>query len=133
MKRWRYRLFATAGKLITRARPRPLIPGKAPETGTITTLLAAIAELKNNLRQQAPPARPKTTNQPGRESNRDPAANPTIMKSGLTVSGPAVGRWTGIGEPAVEYEMPPATRKLWLHRIRCPPAPDPLSQEHRTR
>ncbi|MDQ0854702.1 hypothetical protein QFZ79_002813 [Arthrobacter sp. V4I6] len=54
MKRWRYRLFATAGKLITRARrSRLLIPDKAPESGTITTLLAAIAELKNSLRQQA--------------------------------------------------------------------------------
>jgi hypothetical protein len=53
MKRWRYRLFATAGKLITRARrTRLLIPGKAPETGTITTLLAANAELKNSLRQR---------------------------------------------------------------------------------
>jgi hypothetical protein len=53
MKRWRYRLFATAGKLITRARrARLLIPDKAPETGTITTLLAAIAELKSSLRQR---------------------------------------------------------------------------------
>jgi len=50
IKRWRYRLFATAGKIITRARQaRLLIPDKAPETGTITTLLAAIAELKNRL------------------------------------------------------------------------------------
>ncbi|MET3176389.1 UNVERIFIED_ORG: hypothetical protein ABIB52_004264 [Arthrobacter sp. UYCu721] len=53
MKRWRYRLFATAGKLITRAqRTRLLIPDKAPETGTITTVLAAIAELKTSLRQR---------------------------------------------------------------------------------
>lgn len=56
MKRWRYRLFATAGKLITRARrTRLLIPDKAPEAGTITTLLAAIATLKNRLRQRARP------------------------------------------------------------------------------
>ncbi|WP_104118390.1 IS1380 family transposase [Arthrobacter sp. B1805] len=55
IKRWRYRLFATAGKLITRARrTRLLIPDKAPETATITTLLAAIAGLKNSLRQQIP-------------------------------------------------------------------------------
>jgi len=53
MKRWRYRLFATAGKLITRARvKRLLLPDGAPETGTITTLLAAIAGLKNSLRQR---------------------------------------------------------------------------------
>ncbi|RNL55443.1 transposase, partial [Arthrobacter oryzae] len=53
IKRWRYRLFATAGKIITRARQsKLLIPDKAPETGTITTLLAAIAELKNSLRQR---------------------------------------------------------------------------------
>lgn len=53
IKRWRYRLFATAGKLITRARmTRLLIPDKAPETATITTLLAAITELKNSVRQQ---------------------------------------------------------------------------------
>ncbi|WP_346925594.1 IS1380 family transposase [uncultured Arthrobacter sp.] len=55
IKRWRYRLFATAGKIITRARQsRLLIPDKAPETSTITTLLAAIAELKSSLRQRIP-------------------------------------------------------------------------------
>ncbi len=53
MKRWRYRLFATAGKLITRARrTRLLIADNAPESGTITTLLTTIAELKNRLRQR---------------------------------------------------------------------------------
>ena len=53
MKRWRYRLFATAGKIITRARrTRLLIPDKAPEAGTITTLLTAIAELKTSLRDR---------------------------------------------------------------------------------
>lgn len=52
-KPWRYRLFATAGKLITRARrTRLLIADQAPESGTITTVLAAIAELKNSLRQR---------------------------------------------------------------------------------
>lgn len=55
VKRWRYRLFATAGKLITRARRIwLLIPDKAPEAGTITTLLAAITELKKNRRKWAP-------------------------------------------------------------------------------
>ena len=55
IKRWRYRLFATAGKLITRARrTRLLIPDKAPEAGTITTLLTTIARLKNSLRQHEP-------------------------------------------------------------------------------
>jgi hypothetical protein len=55
MKRWRYRLFATAGKLITRARrTRLLIPDKAPEASTITTILTAIAETKTRLRQRVP-------------------------------------------------------------------------------
>jgi len=53
MKRLGYRLFATAGKIITRARVKRLLTaGKAPETGTITTLLTAIAWLKNTLRQR---------------------------------------------------------------------------------
>lgn len=52
MKRWRYRLFATAGKLITRARrARLLIADKGPEAGTIITLQAAIAGLKTRLRR----------------------------------------------------------------------------------
>jgi hypothetical protein len=55
IKRWRYRLFATAGKLITRARRTSLlIPDKAPETDTITTLLTATAGLKNSLCQRDP-------------------------------------------------------------------------------
>lgn len=55
MKRWRYRLSAIAGKLITRAwRTRLLIPGKAAETDTITALLPVIAELRNSPRQQVP-------------------------------------------------------------------------------
>lgn len=52
VKRWRYRLFATAGKLITRARrTQLLIPEHAPETSTITTILAAISELKQRRRK----------------------------------------------------------------------------------
>ena len=40
MKRWRYRFFATAGKLITRARRAwILLPQNAPATGTIITIL----------------------------------------------------------------------------------------------
>ncbi len=55
MKRWRYRLFATAGKLITRARrTRLLIADEAPEAGTITTILTAITEPKNRLRKRVP-------------------------------------------------------------------------------
>lgn len=55
VKRWRYRLFATAGKLITRARRTwLLIPDKAPEAGTITTLLTAITELGSNQRKRRP-------------------------------------------------------------------------------
>lgn len=53
IKRWRYRLFATAGKLITRARRTLLlIPDKAPETETITTLLVAITGLRSSIRQR---------------------------------------------------------------------------------
>lgn len=52
VKRWRYRLFATAGKLITRARrTQLLIPKHAPEASTITTILAAISELKKRRRK----------------------------------------------------------------------------------
>lgn len=55
VKRWRYRLFATAGKLITRARKTwLLIPETAPETGTITTLLEAIKELAQQRRKRSP-------------------------------------------------------------------------------
>ncbi|NVN00809.1 IS1380 family transposase [Arthrobacter sp. SDTb3-6] len=55
VKRWRYRLFATAGKLITRARKTwLLIPETAPETGTITTVLKAIKELSHQRRQRLP-------------------------------------------------------------------------------
>lgn len=55
VKRWRYRLFATAGKIITRARRTwLLIPEKAPEAGTITQLLQAIDELKGNRRKRMP-------------------------------------------------------------------------------
>lgn len=54
VKRWHYRLFATAGKLITRARrTRLLIPENAPEAGTIPTLLATVSELKHH-RQRKP-------------------------------------------------------------------------------
>lgn len=55
MKRWRHRLFATAGKLIPRARRIwLLLPENAPETGTIATVLAAINDLKNRRRKQPP-------------------------------------------------------------------------------
>lgn len=45
IKRWRYRLFATAGKIITRARRNQLLlPESAPETDLLKLLL------KNNTR-----------------------------------------------------------------------------------
>lgn len=54
VKRWRYRLFSTAGKIITRARRTwLLIPEHAPEANTITTILANINELKQH-RQRLP-------------------------------------------------------------------------------
>jgi len=50
VKRWRYRVFATAGKIITRARRRILLlPETAPETPLITTITTQIADLKNRL------------------------------------------------------------------------------------
>lgn len=55
VKRWRYRLFATAGKLITRARKTwLLIPATAPEADTITTMLEAIKELARERRKRSP-------------------------------------------------------------------------------
>ncbi len=55
VKRWRYRLFATAGKLITRARKTwLLIPVTAPEAVTITALLEAIKELTQQRRKRLP-------------------------------------------------------------------------------
>ena len=47
IKRWRYRVFATAGKIITRARRHILLlPATAPETSLITAIIARIVELK---------------------------------------------------------------------------------------
>ncbi len=55
MKRWRYRLFSTAGKLIIRTRRTwLLLPETAPEAGTITTLLEAINRLKATGRKRLP-------------------------------------------------------------------------------
>ncbi len=55
IKRWRYRLFATAGKLITRARrDQLLISHKVPEAAMITALLAQFKELKDRLRPHVP-------------------------------------------------------------------------------
>lgn len=55
VKRWRYRVFATAGKVITRARRRVLLlPETAPETTLITRIISRIAELRTLL---APPVR----------------------------------------------------------------------------
>ena len=52
VKRWRYRLFATAGKLITRARKTwLLIPEHAPEAATITGILATISDLAQRRRK----------------------------------------------------------------------------------
>lgn len=46
IKRWRYRVFATAGKLITRSRRAHLLfPQSAPETGLILALRARIEAL----------------------------------------------------------------------------------------
>lgn len=54
VKRWRYRLFATAGKIISRARrTRLLIPDQAPEAGLIGNLRDAIAELADRFRGTA--------------------------------------------------------------------------------
>ncbi|MEO5321677.1 transposase, partial [Arthrobacter sp. CC3] len=53
IKRWRYRLFATAGKIITRARRNQLLlPESAPEKDLLKLLLENTARLK----QVLPPA-----------------------------------------------------------------------------
>ena len=55
MKRWRYRLFATVGKVITRARRVwLLLPENAPKTRTITIAVAAVKDLKSRRRKQLP-------------------------------------------------------------------------------
>ncbi|WAH95563.1 IS1380 family transposase [Arthrobacter sp. MMS18-M83] len=57
IKRWRYRLFATAGKIITRARRRTLLlPDRAPEKQLITVLLDRIKDLPARLKSA--PAKP---------------------------------------------------------------------------
>ncbi|MDQ0819793.1 hypothetical protein QFZ79_002083 [Arthrobacter sp. V4I6] len=51
IKRWRYRLFATAGKIITRARKSYLLlPGTAPEHQLIHRLLEATASIAASLK-----------------------------------------------------------------------------------
>ncbi|HEY8295060.1 MAG TPA: IS1380 family transposase [Micrococcaceae bacterium] len=51
IKRWRYRLFATAGKIITRARKSYLLlPGTAPEHQLIQRLLEATARIAAGLK-----------------------------------------------------------------------------------
>ena len=48
LKRWRYRLFSIAGKLISSARQkRLLLPESAPESQLLTTLLEGAARLRN--------------------------------------------------------------------------------------
>jgi hypothetical protein len=50
IKRWRYRLFATAGKIITRARKSYLLlPGTVPEHQLIHRLLEATARIAASL------------------------------------------------------------------------------------
>ena len=50
IKRWRYRLFATAGKIITRARRNQLLlPESAPEKGLLQLLLRNTGRLKQVL------------------------------------------------------------------------------------
>jgi hypothetical protein len=55
IKRWRYRLFATAGKIITRARRNHLLlPETAPELPLINTLLQASARIAARFSRAAP-------------------------------------------------------------------------------
>jgi hypothetical protein len=50
IKRWRYRLFATAGKIITRARRNQLLlPQSAPEKDVLKLLLENTGRLKQAL------------------------------------------------------------------------------------
>lgn len=51
MKRWRYRLYSMAGKLISSGRQtKLLVPAAAPEAQLFTTLLEATAELRQRWR-----------------------------------------------------------------------------------
>ena len=51
MKRWRYRLFSIAGKIISSARKkRLLIPESAPESPLFFTLVEGIARLRERWR-----------------------------------------------------------------------------------
>jgi hypothetical protein len=55
IKRWRYRLFATAGKVITRARKHHLLlPATAPEKDLITLLLETVSRISVPDRQPTP-------------------------------------------------------------------------------
>jgi hypothetical protein len=55
IKRWRYRLFATAGKIITRARKHYLLlPAKAPEKDLLTLLLETVSRISVPARRPAP-------------------------------------------------------------------------------
>ncbi|MFW0776038.1 transposase, partial [Paenarthrobacter nitroguajacolicus] len=50
IKRWRYRIFATAGKIITRARrTRLLLPESAPEKDLLKLLLENTTHLREVL------------------------------------------------------------------------------------
>ena len=55
VKRWRYRVFATAGKLISRARKQHLLlPAQAPEKDLITLLLETVTRISGPARRPAP-------------------------------------------------------------------------------
>lgn len=55
IKRWRYRLFATAGKIITRARKNYLLlPRTAPEHQLLNTLIDATARIADEVKTSTP-------------------------------------------------------------------------------
>ncbi|MBT2513647.1 IS1380 family transposase [Arthrobacter sp. ISL-30] len=55
IKRWRYRLFATAGKIINRARRNHLLlPRTAPEMPLIAGLLETLERIANQIRRTCP-------------------------------------------------------------------------------
>ncbi|MDQ0278870.1 hypothetical protein QO003_003173 [Arthrobacter silviterrae] len=86
VKRWRYRLFATAGKLITRARRTwLLISEMSPETSTVATLLAGIAQLKH--RRKACPRQPENPG-PAPPTTRTPPQGPVETDAHPATTGP---------------------------------------------
>lgn len=103
IKRWRYRLFATAGKIITSARRHHLLlPGAAPEKPLIAALLES--------------------EQPDRRSPHQPTSRKKHQRD----------QWKSAPRPASQGRSPaPAFRFSRAQRPKPASAPRPLPEETR--